>query len=61
MVDFITKLLLVARRDIILVVYNRLSKIIYFVAIIEETSVEELVRLFRYYPSAWIAREHNFG
>ena len=47
MVDFITKLLLVARKDIILVVYNRLSKIIYFVATIEGTSVEELMRLFR--------------
>ena len=47
MVDFITKLLLVARKDIILVVYNRLSKIIYFVATIERTSVEGLMRLFR--------------
>jgi len=47
MVDFITKLLLVARKDIILVVYNRLSKIIYFVATIEGISVEGLMRLFR--------------
>ena len=31
----------------ILVVCNRLSKIMHFVATIEETSVEGLVRLFR--------------
>jgi len=47
MVDFITKLLLVARKNMILAVYNRLSKITHFIAIIEETSVEELVCLFR--------------
>ena len=47
MVDFITKLLLVARKDAILVVYNRLSKMMYFVTTIEETLVERLVRLFR--------------
>jgi len=47
MVDFITKLLLVAEKDAILVVYNRLSKMAYFVAITERTSIEELVRLFR--------------
>jgi len=32
-VDFITKLPLVAGKDVILVVYNRLSKIMHFVAI----------------------------
>jgi len=42
MIDFITKLLLVARKDAILVVYNRLSKMIYFIAMIEGTSVEGL-------------------
>ena len=47
MVDFITKLLLVAGKYMILAVYNRLSKITYFIAIIEETSVEGLVWLFR--------------
>ena len=47
MIDFITKLLLVTRKDAVLVVYNRLSKIIYFVATIEETLVEGLVQLFR--------------
>jgi len=47
MVDFITKLLLVAGKDAILVVYNRLSKIIHFVTTTEETLVERLVRLFR--------------
>jgi len=46
-VNFITKLLLVAKKDAILVIYDRLSKITYFVATTEETSAEELVRLFR--------------
>jgi len=46
MVDFIMKLLLVAGKDAILVVCNRLSKMTYFVATTEETSVKELVRLF---------------
>jgi len=46
-IDFITKLLLVARKNIILVVCNRLSKIAHFIAIIEEISVEGLARLFR--------------
>jgi len=46
-VDFITKLLLVAGKDTILVVYDMLSKITHFVAIIEETLVKELVWLFR--------------
>jgi len=41
------KLLLVARKDAILVVYNRLFKITHFVAIAEETLAEGLVRLFR--------------
>ena len=42
MVDFITKLLLVARKDAILVVCNRLSKMTYFVATIEEKLTEGL-------------------
>ena len=46
-VDFITKLLLVAGKDTILVVCNRLSKIVHFIATIEETTAERLVRLFR--------------
>ena len=46
-VDFITKLLLVARKNAVLVVCNKLSKIIYFVATIEKTLVEKLARLFR--------------
>jgi len=45
--DFITKLPLVARKDTILVICNRLSKITYFVATTEGTSVEGLARLFR--------------
>ena len=47
MVDFITKLPLVAGKDTILVVCNRLSKITHFVAMIEGTTAEGLVRLFR--------------
>ena len=46
-VDFITKLLLVAGKDVILVVCDRLSKIVYFVATTEETLVEGLAKLFR--------------
>jgi len=41
------KLPLVAEKDAILVVCNRLSKMIHFVATTEETSVERLARLFR--------------
>ena len=47
MVDFITKLLLVSGKDTILVVYNRLSKMAYFVATTEGISVERLARLLR--------------
>ena len=46
MVDFITKLLLVARKNTILIVCDRLFKITYFVVIIKGTSVERLVQLF---------------
>ena len=47
MVDFITKLLVVAGKDAILVVCNRLSKMAHFVATTEETLAKELARLFR--------------
>ena len=47
LVDFITKLLVVAERKAILVVYDRFSKIIYFVATIKGTSAEELAKLYR--------------
>jgi len=46
-VDFIMKLLLVAGKDTILVVCDRLSKMTYFVTITEKTLVEELAQLFR--------------
>ena len=46
-VDFIAKLSLVAEKDAILVVCDRLSKMIHFVAITERTLVEGLARLFR--------------
>ena len=45
--DFIAKLLLVAEKDVILVVYDRLSKIAHFMTTIERTLVKGLVRLFR--------------
>ena len=46
-VNFITKLLVVARKDVILVVYNRLSKMTHFVAATERMLVEGLTKLFR--------------
>ena len=46
MVDFITKLPVVAGKDTILVVCDRLSKMTHFVATTERTSVEGLARLF---------------
>ena len=46
-VDFITKLPVVARKDAILVVCNRLSKMTHFVATMEGTLVEGLARLFK--------------
>jgi len=46
-VNFITKLLLVARQDIILIVCNKFSKMTYFVATTKGTLAEELARLFR--------------
>ena len=47
MVDFITKLLLVTRKNMILVVCNRLSKMAHFVTTTKEMLVEGLVKLFR--------------
>ena len=46
-IDFITKLLVLAGKNTILVVCNMLSKITHFVATIEGTLVEGLARLFR--------------
>jgi len=46
-VDFIMKLPVVAGKDAILVVCDRLSKMIHFVATTEGTSAEGLVRLFK--------------
>ena len=46
MVDFITKLLLVAGKDTILVIYDRLSKMIHFITTTEEILTEGLARLF---------------
>jgi len=38
---------MVAEKDAILIVYDRLSKMTHFVATMEETSAEGLARLFR--------------
>jgi len=46
-VDFITKLPLVAGKDAILVVCNRLLKMTHFVATIEGTLAKELAKLFK--------------
>ena len=47
MVNFITKLPLVAGKDTILVVCNKLFKMTHFVATTEGTLAERLARLFR--------------
>ena len=47
MVYFITKLPLVAEKDVILVACDRLLKMAYFVATIEGTLAEGSARLFR--------------
>ena len=46
-VEFITKLPLVTRKNVILVVCNWLLKMVYFVVTTEEVTAEELARLFR--------------
>ena len=46
-VDFITKLPLAQEYDLILVVVDRLTKIVYFIPTAEKISAEELARLFR--------------
>jgi len=47
LVDFITKLPLAHKYNSILVVVNRLTKIVYFIPTTEKTLAEGLVRLFR--------------
>ena len=49
MADFITKLPVVAGKDAILVVCDRLFKMAHFVAMMEGTSAEGLARLFQDY------------
>jgi len=46
-IDFITKLLLVAKKNAILVVYDKLSKITHFVATTKGMLAERLARMFR--------------
>jgi len=45
--DFIIKLPLAQEYDVILVVYDHFSKIVYFIATTEKTSAEELAKLFQ--------------
>jgi len=45
--DFITKLPLAQEYDSILVIIDKLTKIVYFIPTIEKTSAEGLARLFR--------------
>jgi len=45
--DFITKLPLAQRYDVILIVCDRFSKMVHFIATMERTSAEGLARLFR--------------
>jgi len=45
--DFITKLPLAQGYNSILIVVNRLTKMVHFVPTTEKTSAEELARLFR--------------
>ena len=47
LVDFIIKLLLAQRYNLILVVVNRLTKIVYFIPTIEKILAEGLARLFK--------------
>jgi len=45
--DFITKLLLAQEYDLILVVVNRLTKMVHFIPTTEKMMAERLARLFR--------------
>ena len=47
MADFIIKLPIAQGYDSILVVVDRLTKMVYFIPTIEKTSAEGLARLFR--------------
>ena len=46
-VNFITNLLLVVNKEAILVVYDKMSKMIHFIATIEKMAIERLACLFR--------------
>ena len=56
MVDLITKLPVVAEKDVILVVCDKLSKMMHFMATTEGTSVEGLARLL--WDNVW--KLHGF-
>jgi len=56
-VDLITKLLLLLEKNVILVVYDRLSKMIYFVATTEGISAESLVSVM--INASWSQHGHG--
>ena len=57
-VDFITKLLLAQEYNSILVVVNKLTKMVYFISTTEKTLVERLARLFRDNVSQIVQRQY---
>ena len=57
-VDFITKLLLAQGYNSILVVVNKLTKMVYFISTTEKTLVERLARLFRDNVSQIVQRQY---
>ena len=58
LVDFITKLLLAQGYNSILVVVNKLTKMVYFISTTEKTLVERLARLFRDNVSQIVQRQY---
>ena len=58
LVDFITKLLLAQGYNPILVVVNKLTKMVYFISTTEKTLVERLARLFRDNVSQIVQRQY---
>ena len=57
-VDFITKLLLAQGYNSILVVVNKLTKMVYFISTTEKMLVERLARLFRDNVSQIVQRQY---
>jgi len=59
-VNFIIKLSLVVEKDAIFVIYDKLSKMTYFVTTTEKTSVERLARLYELLESMIFDRGSQF-